>query len=510
MAAPCKAAAVDLEEKAQLSQETAIDIVKPHSVFSDRAKKAIIFTASMGAFFSPLSANIYMPALTTIANDLNISNSQINLTVTTYLIFQGIAPSFIGNFSDTTGRRPAYIVCFTIYIIANIALALNNSYAGLLALRCLQSSGSSGTVALATAVVADVLTSSERGTYVGYASMPSILGPALSPILGGVISAKLGWHWIFWFLLIFTAAYLVPFLMFFPETCRKVVDDGSVLPPPSSWSLLNVMEQRKARRESTNAAVLKARIRKPSLPNPLATLVIVTDKEAALLLISNGLLYACYSAINVSTTSQFEKIYGFNSIQISLMYLPICGGSILSVITTGRFLNWNYRRHAQRLGITIDHKRQQDLTNFPIERARLEVAMPVLYLAAVTIIAYGWVMSAHVNIAGPCILLFLIGYALIAGNNCTSILMVDYYRHKPATATAANNLVRCLMGAAATAVINPMIEAMGIGWAITMIGLLWIAVTPLLWMLMRWGPRWREEKTEKPRRRNDSEGEDKK
>lgn len=101
----------------------------------------------------------------------------------------------IAGFSDKAGRRLAYFICFIIYIIANLALALQNNYIALLILRMLQSAGSSGTVALAYGVVGDLVTSSERGQYVAFASLGSILGPTLSPVLGGIISQYAGWHW---------------------------------------------------------------------------------------------------------------------------------------------------------------------------------------------------------------------------------------------------------------------------------------------------------------------------
>src|SRR4051812_2345382 len=98
-----------------------------------------------------------------------------------------------------------YIICFVVFSGANIGLALQNSYAALLVLRMLQAAGSSGTVALANGVVGDIITSSERGTYIAYASIAGILGPMISPILGGVIAQYAGWHFLFWFLLIFSA-----------------------------------------------------------------------------------------------------------------------------------------------------------------------------------------------------------------------------------------------------------------------------------------------------------------
>ena len=101
----------------------------------------------------------------------------------------------IAGFSDKAGRRPAFMVCFVIYIIACLALALEDSYVGLLVLRMLQSGGSSGTIALANGIVGDLATAAERGQYVAFASVGTVLGPTLSPVLGGLISQYAGWHW---------------------------------------------------------------------------------------------------------------------------------------------------------------------------------------------------------------------------------------------------------------------------------------------------------------------------
>jgi len=90
----------------------------------------------------------------------------------------GLVPTVVGSISDVAGRRPAYLICFTIYIAANIGLSLQDSYAALMVLRCLQSSGSSSTVALGNAMVADIATSSKRGSYIGFASVGALVGPA--------------------------------------------------------------------------------------------------------------------------------------------------------------------------------------------------------------------------------------------------------------------------------------------------------------------------------------------
>ena len=125
-------------EQAQNTQEA------PYSVFTKPEKRWIIFIISMAGFFSPLSANIYFPAVNYLARDLDVSLGLINLTITAYLVCQGIVPSIVGDTADMIGRRPVYLAAFVIYLAANIGLALQKSYAALIVLRVLQSSGSSG------------------------------------------------------------------------------------------------------------------------------------------------------------------------------------------------------------------------------------------------------------------------------------------------------------------------------------------------------------------------------
>ena len=75
-----------------------------------------------------------------------------------------------------------------------------------------------------------------------------------------------------------------------------------------------------------------------------------------------------------------------------------------------------------------------------------------------------------------------------------STMLVDLYPSSPATATAANNLVRCLVGAAGTAVIIQMINGMGRGWCFTFIAAVIFFTSPLLWVELKWGPKWREQR----------------
>ncbi|TAQ90919.1 hypothetical protein B7494_g812 [Chlorociboria aeruginascens] len=483
----------------QPTKSTVSDV--PYSSFTLWQKRFIVFTATMGSFFSPFSTQIYFPALNTIAKALNVSDSKINLTMTTYMIFQAIAPAFIGGFSDSAGRRIAFVVCFIIYIAADIGLAIQSNYTALLVLRMVQSAGSSGTVALANAVVADIATSAERGVYIGITSLPGILAPSLGPLFGGLLSQYAGWHWIFWFLTILGVAFFIPMLLFFPETCRRIVNDGTIPPPRYARSLTTYLNERKRRKAGIAPDYAKrdelAKERPLRFPNPLATLVILADKEAALVLFYAGIVYAGFYAILSGMPSQFKAIYGYNDLVVGLMYLPLSGGSFIAAFTQGKIIDWVYRNEAKKAGIEVKKGRQQDLSNFPIEKTRLQIALPMILLSAIVTIAYGWVMHAQTSVAAPIVLLVLLGYSLIASTQTISILIVDVNPGQAGSATAAFNLVRCLLGAAATALIVPMTDAMGLGWSYTLIGLIFVALSPMLLVVMKFGPQWRKAKKAK-------------
>jgi MFS family permease len=237
-----------------------------------------------------------------------------------------------------------------------------------------------------------------------------------------------------------------------------------------------------------------AKSRKLRFPNPLKTLRIVVQKDMAVVLFYNALIYTAFYDISASMPVLFQEIYHFNDLQIGICYIPFGCGCALASFVNGRMLDRNYKKVARQVGFTIDRKRGDDLRYFPIERARLEIIWPILSLGLACVLCYGWVLEKNANLAAPLILQFLIGLCVNGSFNILSTLVVDLYPQSPSTATAANNLVRCFMGAAGTGIINIMIDHMGRGWCFTFIALVCIVAMPLLWVELKWGPKWREER----------------
>jgi len=450
--------------------------------------------ATVGGTVSPMTANIYFPALNSIAADLGVSIGLINLTLTTYMVFQAFAPPIFGDLGDTAGRRPALIISFLVYFVANLGLSLQHNYAALLVLRMLQSAGSSGTLALFFAVISDVSVSAERGKYMGILGAGINVGPALSPVLGGILAEYLGWRAIFWFCLIYGGAWLIPFSIAVPETGRNVVGNGSV--PATGWNMTVVEFLRSRRRRHPEPKATHPR-RHFRFPNPLNALRVVFEKDLAMLFLYGTLVYLVFILICATLSTEFAAIYHYNNMEIGLCYLPYGLGCCCAAVFQGYAIDWNYRRIARKIGFTIDYHKGDDLSAFPIERARLQPVIPILLVGIASTICYGWVLQAETHLAGPLVLLFIIGLCVTGSFSILNTLVVDLYPEAPATAIAANNLVRCLFGAGGTAVIEPMLRAMGRGWTYTFWALVLVVFSPMLYILANIGPRCRERRRQR-------------
>lgn len=160
----------------------------------------------------------------------------------------------------------------------------------------------------------------------------------------------------------------------------------------------------------------------------------------------------------------------------------------------GRLMDFNYRRVAKKSGLRVDLKRGDDMRAFPLEKARIQIIWPAVLVGVVVILCYGWVMEREAHFAAPLVLFFLVGLSLTGAANVMITMCVDLYPSSPSTATAANNLVRCLLGAGGTAVIIQMIKAMGRGWCFTFVAAVVFLTSPMLWVITKWGPKWREER----------------
>ncbi|TCD66496.1 hypothetical protein EIP91_001321 [Steccherinum ochraceum] len=437
---------------------------------------------------SPLTSNSYFPAIPTIANVFHVDTELVNLTVTVYMIFQGVSPMVWGPLSDKWGRRLMFIGCLLLLSISCVGVALTptDAYWLLLVLRCVQAAGSASTVAIGAGVIGDIAVIAERGNFFGVYSIGPMVGPAIGPVIGGGIAQSLGWRAIFWFLCIAAASCMVLMILVFPETLRAIVGDGSIPPPRISRPVIPII----GRHRESNPDQVERPPKKPFV-NPIR---LFFYPEVTLLLLFNGVIYCVFYGVTASISTLFQEVYPYlNETDIGLCFLAIGGGMCIGTICHGRFLDKEYRVLRAKLiqtgALSPDAAAKDE--NFPIEVARFRT-MPIwVAIFSVCCVGYGWALQRHVNIAVPLLMNIIMGYTIICVLNTTQTLIVDMLPSQGSSITACNNLARCSLGAGMVSVIDVMINSVGIGWTYVILGVLCWVVSPIIFVIMRMGPKWR-------------------
>jgi len=149
------------------------------------------------------------------------------------------------------------------------------------------------------------------------------------------------------------------------------VGNGSV--PGPFWNRSLLQSVRLMRLSPTERAAAARQTAAPSArkrPNPFAALKILLEREGGVTLGCGSLLASGYFMVLTTLAVQLSERFGFTPIQICLCYLPLGFGTLSSRWTVGHLLDWNFRRWARKLGITIDLNRQQSLDEVPIEKIR--------------------------------------------------------------------------------------------------------------------------------------------
>jgi predicted MFS family arabinose efflux permease len=149
-------------------------------------------------------------------------------------------------------------------------------------------------------------------------------------VIGGSIAQTAGWRWIFWFLTIVIGATGLVVLLFFPETQRNIVGNGSLKARGLLYQSLFPQFQPRGRRAEYAPTQNEGagRMRRRRWPNPLASLSVLAEKGSLVAILLYGITYAVKMSLHTSLGSQAVQIYRLDSLAAGLIYLPngVSGG----------------------------------------------------------------------------------------------------------------------------------------------------------------------------------------
>ena len=146
---------------------------------------------------APLSTDMYLPALPTVQNDLGISASLAQLTLTMTIIGMAIGQIFTGPVSDRYGRRGPLFIGMLLFILATAGCVWAQDIRLFLLCRFLAGFAGASGIVIARAIARDVCEGAELTRFFALLMMVNGLAPIIAPVLGGQILLFTSWRGVF-------------------------------------------------------------------------------------------------------------------------------------------------------------------------------------------------------------------------------------------------------------------------------------------------------------------------
>ncbi len=178
-------------------------------------KKTPLLLAMMIIATGQVGVSIYLPSLPLIAADLSVTQVDVQLLVTLFLVGFGLSQLFYGPMSDAVGRRPIFLLGQGVYLIGTVVcVVFSDNMTALEIGRLLQGLGAGSASVLGRSVLRDSYDGAQLTKALSYISITASIMPIIAPVFGGWISFHLGWEAVFLFVLlyllaIFTLGYFV-------------------------------------------------------------------------------------------------------------------------------------------------------------------------------------------------------------------------------------------------------------------------------------------------------------
>jgi EmrB/QacA subfamily drug resistance transporter len=169
----------------------------------------LVFTGLMLALLlAALDQNIVATALPRIVSDLG-GLAHLSWVVTAFMVASTMTTPLYGKLSDVFGRKPAFFVSILIFLAGSVLCGVSRTMTELIVFRAVQGLGAGGLITLSQTVVGDLVSPRERGRYQGLFASVFAACSVAGPLLGGLITQALSWHWIFYVNLPVGAAAMV-------------------------------------------------------------------------------------------------------------------------------------------------------------------------------------------------------------------------------------------------------------------------------------------------------------
>jgi EmrB/QacA subfamily drug resistance transporter len=152
---------------------------------------------TFGLFMIMLDNTVVNVALPSIQSDLGVSQSGLEWVVNAYALTFGVLLLSGGKLADLLGRRRIFIIGLIVFTAASLACGLANSDTTLIAARTIQGVGAALMNPATLSIITATFPSRQRGMAIGIWAGISAMALAIGPLVGGILTQKINWSWIF-------------------------------------------------------------------------------------------------------------------------------------------------------------------------------------------------------------------------------------------------------------------------------------------------------------------------
>jgi EmrB/QacA subfamily drug resistance transporter len=180
-----------------VSRERAREAMRASLSTAENRKWWTLVAVSFGLFMIMLDNTVVNVALPSIREDLGISISELEWVVNAYALTFGVLLLTGGKLADLLGRRAVFIAGLVIFTGASLWCGLAGDATNLIAARTVQGIGAALMNPATLSIITATFPPRQRGTAIGIWAGVSALALAIGPLVGGVLTEKIDWSWIF-------------------------------------------------------------------------------------------------------------------------------------------------------------------------------------------------------------------------------------------------------------------------------------------------------------------------